>query len=162
MNQKKYVLSIVVIVVAFIFLVGAIAIYASTTQASYNRKDSYASRQASSYTQPTVVNNYYQQQPVQAAPGTNCNQQVTGYYNNQPQVDCVPSGSTPGSYSSQQGIKIYVQTSGNYGGYYPYPSYYSRYYSYPKYYPYPYPHYPQHPSPPYYPKYPYSPQKPWW
>ena len=148
MDQKKFVLSIVIIVVALIFVVGSVAIYASATQEPYkNEKERYSKQETSQpYNQPTVINQYFQQQPVQATPGNNCNQQVTGYYNNQPVVQCVSPGpdSSQNSivYPNQQVTKVYVQMS---GGYYPYPPYYSRYYSYPKYYPYPqhypYPHY---------------------
>ncbi len=143
MNQKQFILSIVIIVVAFLFVIGGAAIYASMAQGSYQQqKNSYSSTSARSYDSQTIINQYYQQQqPVQPAQGTNCNQQVTGYYNNQPQVDCVPSGSAPGSYSKDNTIKIYVQTSGSY---YPYQPYYPRYYFYPRYYPYPKYPYPYH------------------
>ena len=163
MNQRAVVLSIVIIVVAFIFVMGSVAIYASAAQGSYDKqKDSYSRREAAQYTAPAVINQYYQQQPVQAVPGNNCNQQVTGYYNNQPNVQCVPSDPSSSqssiTYPNQQVTKIYVQMS---GGYYPSPPYYQRYYWYPYNRPYPYYPYPKYPYPPFSPKVPYYP-KPWW
>ncbi len=165
MEQKQFVYGLVILVVALIFVIGGIAVYAAaspTSSAAYKpSKSSNAYTKAQGENQ-VVINNYYGQSQVQPIPGNNCNQQVTGYYNNQPIVQCIPSGSSSQSqetinYPSQTVTKVNVHVS---GGYYPYPSYYSRYYSYPKYYP--YPQYPKYPYYPQYPKHPYYPQKPWW
>lgn len=149
MNQKPFILGIVVIVIAFIFVLGGIAIYASATPDGYAKKDTnkktYTYTNAGSPSSQMVVNKYYQQ-PSQPTTALDCQQQVTSYYNNQPVTNCVPydTPSAVNTPSQQQITKVNVQVSS--AGYYPYPyRYYKPYYHYPyyphyKYNPYPYDH----------------------
>ena len=154
MNQRSFILSILVVIIAFLFFMGGVAIYVSG-QSDYSDQ-SYSkdtSRSTSKYENNIVVNYPTRQQaPVQPTVGRNCNQQIVGYSNYQPIVDCVPTQGVTATPSSPD-VKINIQMS---GGYAPYPYYYPyyRYYPTPRYYPY-YPRYP------YYPKYNWG-SKYWW
>jgi|GEM_PF-4287379 hypothetical protein len=157
MNQRSFILGTLLIVIAFIFAVGAMAIYTSgeekTSSSSYAKgstDSSYSQSNAQDYT-PTqygnqvVINKYSSQSTPLQSSTSYCHQQVTSYYNNQPVVQCIPDG-TPTMLvdkSPSQVTKINIYNSGN-SGYYPYPKYNYYYHKYPHY-SYNYNHYKPHP-----------------
>ncbi len=157
MNTKNFILTLIVFVVAFTLITGGAAIYASAKENRYQESD------APTTTQQIVINKYSVQQQRQAYQGQSpCNQQVTGYSNYEPQVECKQSGASATQYPSTNGnVKVVVN---NYGGssYYPYRRY-DRYrdydyrhprYGYPKYYYHQYPY--DHTGYRHFQKYPYK------
>ena len=132
MEQKQFGMASI-LVVALIFVIGGIAVYVTCPTSSPHTSQARVQMHTQKHKAKikllsTIIMGKVKYNPFQVITATSKSQD----YNNQPIVQCIPSGSSSQSqetinYPSQTVTKVNVHVS---GGYYPYPSYYSRYYSY--------------------------------